>query len=429
MTDISSKKILLVSSYAPPAIGGPQNLYNLLRDFPADRYSILTSFYNIDDHSAINGLWLSGEYIFYDKPQADKEARKNDALEGRMGSKLSKKIQQLRFAMKRSGVIRIIAGMPVIISQIFSIVRVGKKLIKRNNIEKLVGFSDYGPAIISTLILHKLTSKPYLIFLFDLYKDNFLPFPGGLLANIFEKIILKGAEKIVVTNEGTKEFYEKIYGEEIGSKIFVIHNSVFPEAYDKTPMSLIRNQGSPLEILFTGRIYWPQIGALQNLIRAVNEMAESEVILKIYSPSPKNYLESMGIHESEKVILGSATPTEIPEIQKRAGLLFLPLSWNTQSKAIIDTATPGKLTDYLIAGKPILIHAPASSYLVKYARDRNFALVVDENNVEKLKEEIKKLLRNPAYSEKLVENARKTFFENHDANKNSELFRKILISE
>ena len=71
----------------------------------------------------------------------------------------------------------------------------------------------------------------------------------------------------------------------------------------------------------------------------------------------------------------------------------------------------------------MLIHAPASTYLAKYARENNFALVVDEENIETLKEGIRKLLLDKDYASALVENARKTFFRNHDANKKAEEFR------
>jgi len=56
------------------------------------------------------------------------------------------------------------------------------------------------------------------------------------------------------------------------------------------------------------------------------------------------------------------------EIQTQADILFLPLSWHTKSQKIIDTATPGKLTDYLISNRPILIYAPASTFLAQYAK-------------------------------------------------------------
>lgn len=418
------KKILLVSSYAPPAIGGPQNLYNLFRDFPSSRYFILTSYYNIDNLSAKAGVWLPTEYFFYDNFPENKESRQHAARENSPAAKRSLYIQKLKFFMKRIGIVRTLGGLPVILSQIIAIVINGRRVIKSKKIEILLGFSDYGPAMIGTYILHKITKAPYSIFLFDLYKGNFLPFPGELIANLFEKTILLSADKIIVTNQGTKDLYTQRYGERVKDRIIIIPNSVFPETYTSENLNSSSNERKT--ILFTGRIYWPQIEALKNMIRAVNEL-EDDIEFHIYSPSPKEYLWEIGIFESEKVKLRMAAPKDIPFIQKNSDILFLPLSWNTQSQAIIDTATPGKLTDYLIAGRPILIHAPSSSFLVKYAKERKFAEVIDINNVEKLKTSILKILGDSIYAKMLTENAKKTFFENHDANINSVKIKNLFL--
>lgn len=424
------KKILIVSSYAPPAIGGPQTFYNLLCQLPPEYYCILTSFYAIDNLSAQKGTWLSGKYIFYDNLKGKKPEPgvvKNTLKETNSTRNF---IQKLKFIMKRIPLMREIMGIPVIFLQIGAIVRSGKKAIKETGSEILLGVSDYGPAMLGSYILHKMTKHPLYIFLFDLYRGNFFPFPGELLANLFEKRILKEATVIIVNNEGTKLFYHARYGNEISKKIIIIHNSVFPETYeDLKNIKTKKNNKSPYTILFTGRINWPQLGAIKNLIKAVNEIKDLDLRFVIYSPMPKKFLNSIDIIESEKVKLSFAPPEEMPKIQNEADILFLPLSWNTPSQAIIDTATPGKLTDYLIAGKPILVHAPASSYLVKYAKERNFALSIDEENVELLKAGIKKILTEPIYAEELVKNAQATFFENHDANKNAEKFKKIFFSE
>ncbi len=420
MHNESSKK-LLISSYAPPALGGPQNLYNLLRDTNPDFYCILTSFYNIDNLSAKIGNWLKGEYIFYDSTLTIKDIIKNYKT-----NSISKKralVSKLKHFAKRSILIREIIGIVIISSQIIAIVSKGIKTIKDKKIDSIIAFSDYGPAMIGAYILQKITKKPYSIFLFDLYKGNSLPFPGKILANIFEPFMFKSAKYIVLTNEGTRDFYSKIYSKKILKKMIVIHNSVFPESYLNRQIS--ENTQSSYTILFTGRIYWPQIGSLKNLIKAVEEIDDTNIKLKIYSPSPKEYLKEIGIEESEKIKIGVASPEEMPLIQGNADILFLPLSWHIKSQAIIDTATPGKLTDYLIAGKPILIHAPASTYIAKYAKENNFAEVVDEENIEKLKLSIRKLLTNKEFSDTIIKNARETFFKNHDANKNAETFRKI----
>ncbi len=62
----------------------------------------------------------------------------------------------------------------------------------------------------------------------------------------------------------------------------------------------------------------------------------------------------------------------------------------------------------------MLVHSPASSYLSRYAREEKFGEVVDQDDVELLKQAIRKLLMDVPYSKQLVENARKTFYKNHD---------------
>ncbi len=420
------KKILVVSSWAPPTVGGPINIYNILSQLPKESYCLLTSYYGIDNYSARHGNWLQGKYIFYDNTKFidSPENRPRISLESR-GRKV---ISSLRHLIKRLSFLKILLGPILIFSQIFMIVRQGLKALKSENIEVMLSISDFGPSLISTYILHKITKTPYVLYLFDLYKGNYLPFPGKLLAIIFEKPLFKNAKNIIVTNKGTKNFYLKIYGSGITQKIVVIHNSVFPKPY----LELQKNQPPfnpkpPYTILFTGKIYWPQIDALKNLIRAVNEINDLDIKLKIYSPSPKDYLKKIGIEESEKIEISVAPPEEMPKIQSQADILFLPLSWRTKNQAIIDTATPGKLSDYLISGRPILVHAPNLSFLVRYAKEWNFALVVDENDVEKLKAGIRELLTNKKLGQTLMENAKKAFFTNHDANKCASVFKKIFL--
>ncbi|MBU3964293.1 glycosyltransferase [Patescibacteria group bacterium] len=424
--DKNFKKILVVSSYAPPAIGGPQNLYNLLRDFPKDCYFILTSFYNIDNLSAQKGTWLNGEYIFYDKPSANKEDRIS-AQEEKTITKKSSLLNKLKHLARRNWLVRNLIGVPIIITQIFWIVRQGKKSIEEKKPDVLLGFSDYGPAMIGTYLLHKISKIPFKLFLFDLYKGNFYPFPGGILSKIFEPKLFKQSEQIIVTNQGTKDFYIKRYGENIREKIKIIHNSAFPEPYIASQQKY--QPTPPFSILFTGRIYWPQINAIKNLAQAVEEINDLDLKLDIYCPNPREYLDGIGIKESEKIKISVAPPQDMPRIQSQADILFLPLSWGTKSNDIINTATPGKFTDYLVAGKPMLIHAPASAYLVKYAKENNCAMVVDKNEIEELKKGIRALIKNPDLASQLIQNARKIFFANHDANKNAELFRALFVKD
>jgi len=419
------KKILIISSYAPPSVmGAPQNIYNILRDFPKGSYCILTSFYNIDNISAKTGTWLKEKYIFYDNTSASGSLKTHSEITKERPSRLI--LNKLKHLVKRLWFLGALGGIFIILSQIIMIIRAGTKAIKKEEIEIMLGFSDYGPTMISTYFLHKITKKPYYIFLFDIYKNNFYPvFPAGFLANIFEPKILKNAEKIIVTNEATLNYYAQIYGEEIRKKITIIYNSTFPKSYLKLHTEY--NPKPPYTILYTGRISWPQIRSLKNLIKALEQINDIDVKLEIYCPNPKDYLKKISIIESKKVKISIAPPQKMPEIQTQADILFLPLSWHTKSQKIIDTATPGKLADYLISNRPILIHAPTSTFLVKYAKENNFALVVDEENIEKLKSAIKTLLSDKTFTKRLIENAKATFFKNHDANKNFKIFENLFL--
>ncbi|MFA5967466.1 MAG: glycosyltransferase [Patescibacteria group bacterium] len=449
-----NKKILLVSSYAPPLLAGaPRFMANLLETFPPESYTILTSFYNIDNISAKIGTWLPGKYIFYDNLTATpttrqhqevapsevainpmvklkKFLRKTFLFPAWVKAPLSAAVKmdlvaKLKRFLKRNSLVKALIAAPLILGQIPLIIRHGRRAIKDDQSDLMIGFSDYGPAMVGTYYIHRATGIPFYIYLFDIYKGNLLPLTGKILATIFEPRLIKAAQKIMVTNQETKEFYRRRYGQKVADKIVVIHNSTNPDPYLKLQTPIIPHQ-PPYYILFTGNVYWAQTRSLKNLITALDQLTDIDVRLKIYSPSPPEYLKALGI-ASPKIEYNVAPGSEMPKIQSQADILFIPLSWQTQSPDIINTATPGKLTDFLIAGRPILIHAPETSHLVKYAKENDFAAVVDEENITALQNAIRQLIGDTALAQRLVTNAQRVFFTNHDIKKNSQLFQHYVL--
>lgn len=432
-----NKKILFISSYAPPSMAGaPQVMYKLLHNLPSESYSILTSFYNIDKTSTKLGSWLDCEYFFYDRPNATKLTHQQETSSDSQAnpnhnwlSKLSSAIvnsnitTRLKLAAKKNKWAKAILGDPATITQIFLLIKSGKKIVRSRNVELLVGFSDYGPALIATYHIHKATNIPFIVYFFDIYKGNMLPALGKLLANVYEKKLCMGAEKIIVNNEGTKEFYRQRYGDVVAQKIEIIYNATDPTPY--LALQTPYQPKPPYKILFTGNIYWAQLGSMRNLVKAIDQLPDLNIELHIYATQSRDYLKSVGL-DRPYIQLSVAPPTEIPKIQSQADILFLPLSWHTESPDIINTATPGKLTEFLITGRPILIHAPAESYLVKYARENDFAMVVDKENIDQLADNISKLLLDTNWSNQLIQNAQATFQCNHDLVKNTESLRILL---
>lgn len=418
------RKLLVVSSWAPPMAGGPQNLYNLFSQFSADSYCILTSYDAIQNSSSF-GRWLAGEYFFYDragtieKPQAS-------ALPSRgktppeTGKTWIKRATRLPPIVKRP--LSAVYQTAYLLLSIAMIVRMGVRVVRHRKIESIMGVSDTGPALISTYLIARCTGLPYVLYLFDIYLGNKLPPIHDLLARVLEPLMFRNASFVIVTNEGTERFYRKRYAGAV--RCAVIHNSVFPKTYE--PRNIPYQPKEPYSMVFTGQVYWAQERSLLNFLRAMKDF-EVPVHVDLYVPIAPEALKRF-VSDCANVRLTAAPQSEMPGVQCGATILFLPLSWHTGRPEVIATATPGKLADYLASGRPILIHAPPYAYVNEYARQEGFALIVDEENIQKLQDSVKKLTVDVQYSRELIENAKRTLRKNHDVAVNARKLANLLDS-
>jgi glycosyltransferase involved in cell wall biosynthesis len=397
---VLNKRVLIVSTWAPPALGGPQNLYNIFSRIDGHQYAIFTSIVNEFRATPHSGSRLPCRYYFYD------DAERFPA--NPPGTPLFIK-----------GVRKVRKGM-MLLKRLSGIIRRGFRIIKDDHVDLLLGISDPGRALILTYVLSQLSGKPYALYLFDLYRGNDFPQPWKLISHLVEPLLFKHARRIIVTNERTKQHYMERYGRDIYD---VVYNSVPSETYEAVRTDY--NPKPPYTIVFTGHIYWPQERSVRNLLRAVSTMHDLSLRCLIYSPNPpKDLVKEYANHPG--IVFDVASHADMPAIQSRADVLFLPFSWGTKSPDIISTASPGKLTDYLIAGRPILIHAPPYAFVSRYAREHHCGHVVDEENIQALQSGIKKLVEDTAYARELIANARRVFYANHEAGPNARKMCEIL---
>ncbi len=401
------KKFLIISSYAPPAISGaPVMMYNLLCNFPKDSFVILTSHAHIDNRMIEHGQYLKTKYYYFDTPTLTTSLKKEGSF-----------FQKAKNFFKKSILLKNVIQFLFIFYLPFNIIRYGRRIIKEENIEIILAYSDHGPALFSSYLLHKITKKPLFIYFYDLYKGNNFPFSHRVLAKFLEPRLFKSAQKIFVMAEALGEHYKNMYKRDV----FVIHNSL-PIKAENFDNLLIRN--NPAKIVFTGTIYWCQAAPIRNLIKAIEELKDENVQLWLYTPSNKKALNEQGIFESQRVLFKYGMPSEMSEIQKNADILFVPLTFEKEHQLLINTSSPGKTYEYLSSGRPILIHAPAKSYISQYGKKYNFAMVVDEDDLAKLQKGIVELLNNKKLVSEMNANARKVLEASHDAFKNSKAFQK-----
>jgi len=406
-------EILVLSSWAPPTIGGPQYLYNLFSNFRDDSYVILTSARSIDHGSGTTGTWLRGKYVFYDS----KDGWKPDTVvSGAPAGRRPFPERVARFLEKVP-----LIGLPAL--EILGLLRSVKAFVvsalripRSANVKLLLGFSDWGPALLGTYIVHALTKIPYAVFYFDLYSGNLLPPVQRLLARVFEPILLKHASAVILTNEETGKYLRRRHGGELRYEI--VPNSVFPEEYNRflTPF----DPTPPYTILFTGSAYWPQEAPLLNIIRAMDRLRDIPVRLDLHMPNVPDTIRKAVTGKPNIRLTSTLKPqSEMHRMQCGATLLFLPLAWNTKAPDIIATASPGKLTDYLASGRPMLVHAPDYSFVSRYAKDHGTGIVVDKDDVDALAGAIRRFCQEPLSGRQYVEKALGISAERHDARRNA----------
>lgn len=417
MTDTAylNKHLLVLSSWAPPMIGGPALFYNLFSQFSSLSYHLVT-----DSRTMVTGIdpsmWLAGQYTFIDRPCASKEDIAKQVTEGKQ-TKTSKLILKM-LKIPILGPLLHLAGL---CRTIRLYLKAAKLIIIKDKPRFLLGISDTGAAIIATYLISHRHRIPYCYYFYDLYRGNQLPFAEKLVAHFCERSLLTRASYVIVNNEGTEEYYRNRYRDDI--RIKIIHNSAFPEIYERERQTY--NIKPPFEIIFTGNIAWPQKESIFNLIRAADLLIDLPLIIKIYSNRPPaDIVAEIRLHPNIRI--SYAPYSKMPQIQSQASLLFLPLAWNTKNKDIIATATPGKFTDYLASGRPILVHAPNYSYISRCAKQYELGLVVDKNDVQLLADSIRNFLRNPSEAQKYIDNALKIFYQNHDAKKNAQKLMELL---
>jgi glycosyltransferase involved in cell wall biosynthesis len=261
---------------------------------------------------------------------------------------------------------------------------------------------------------------PFYAYLFDDYMRQWNGTPYSRFARMVEPFVLRGAAGVVVPNEFLRGAYQSRYGVEPT----VIHNAleVPNECKDLPVWSTNREE---VRILYTGSVYHAHYDAFRNLIAAIRGLDRSRIKLHLYTPQTRKELEREGIF-GPVVYHEHLAPSKVLEVQKRADILFLPLAFDSTIPEVIRTSSPGKMGEYLASGRPILVHAPAASFVSWYFRKHKCGVVVDENRPEVLEQAIKRILDDTQLRREIGENARARATADFDLARAQAKFLKLL---
>ena len=380
---------LFVCSWAPPIAGGPRNLFNHLKFWPTERLAYITSYLNLTWCTLELETWLNITYEFFEYRGSFSRKQSRLVVDSAfVRFRFLEKFDVINEKLKRfvsrhftsNSSIHLILDIIYQLNRILRVFLACCSYSRRNKISSVTVVSDMGWGLIGGGLFAIFFSKRLNIFLFDLYADNYLIGGSRYLARFFEPILFRFAKNVVVTNEVTAEFYLKKY-QYLKSIEIVRNSSDLP--VQKLNHPIVKKQDC-FTIAFAGRIYWPHFEAIENLLGVMKKLeGKKNILLKVFVIDPTEELKEKLLHRVN-IEMNYMDRMDLFEAMKEFHLLFVPFGWNTPSQAIIETASPAKFTDYLATGVPLLVHAPAQSFVARVTLEKNLGYVVSKNSQEDL---------------------------------------------
>ena len=277
-----------------------------------------------------------------------------------------------------------------------------RRIVRGERCESIVAFTgDFHDLPASYLASRSLGLTLY-VYMCDYYshRERYEP-AWRRLSPPLERAVVRGAKRVVCGNETLGEALRNRYGIEPA----VIHHPVDLSMYPSNGAVASVPATRELRIVYTGTIYDAQLDAVQDLLAAIEQEGRRAATLHVYGGQPETELLARGLR-GNLAVHPHESAEAIAAVQADADVLFLPLAFDSPYPEVVRTSAPMKLGDYLAAGGPILVHAPAGSFVSEYCRRHDCALVVDRPGPAAVAEALEKLASDRSLCARLIRNAR-----------------------
>lgn len=231
---------------------------------------------------------------------------------------------------------------------------------------------------------------PCFIHVQDIYPDSYcqkMPYLlGRLLYRLLipiDKYVLRNAKGVFAISPSMKEYLSRTRGVEL-SKITLIRNwqedRVFIDAH-----KAIAEHNSCFELIYLGSIN--PTADVSLIIKAFSRLDQSKFHLSIIGNGPdKDNCQKLASSLGIDVAFDTVATEQVAIKQSEADALILCLK-----KGVAQTATPSKLTAYMLTGRPIIASVDLDADCANIIRESGCGLVVEPGNELALREAILEL--------------------------------------
>jgi len=360
----AGEKVAFMSEYLPPArtwSGQASVLYRLLASVDRESYCLLSR-------------------VDFDLPEYRSAARRLPARYYHLGDGVQRSPERATGSERRA----------IRARRVWSTVRaiaVGVGAVRRERCGALIAAPDRVEDLLIAFAVSRLARARFYPYLFDDYATKWVHPREQAFARRVEPFLLKRAAGVIVPNEYLGEDLRRRHG----VATTVVRNPCDVPAFERHRELLDDDLRRPATVVFTGAVYHAHYGAFRDLLAAIGLLGSDVARLHLYTASDPALLAEHGL--SGPIAFHQHVPAaSVPRIQQQADVLFLPLAFDSPYPDVVRTSAPAKMAEYLAAGRPILVHAPADSFVSDYFRRHGCGVVVDDSDPAALAQALERML-------------------------------------
>jgi glycosyltransferase involved in cell wall biosynthesis len=273
----------------------------------------------------------------------------------------------------------------------------------------------------AAFLASRLVGARFYAYLLDRYLNMIRIVLGKSFLALFERTVLRHSTAVIAPSE----FMRDQLFERYGVKAVVIHHPCDVDQYVGGAEPAKSLGTGEVRIVYTGSVGQLYADGLRNLAVALDLLNRDDVRLHIYSPQTPEECERLGIR-GRITFHGTQPISAMPGIQGGADILFLPLAFKTEHVDHLRTSSPGKMGEFLAAGRPILVHTARDYFTTWYFRRYECGLVVDEDDPAALARGLELLLADQALRDQLSRHARERAVVDFDTSRVREQFLHLI---
>jgi glycosyltransferase involved in cell wall biosynthesis len=249
---------------------------------------------------------------------------------------------------------------------------------------------------IPALLAAKIKRKRIVYDIFDFYADEVI-LPGVLRNCIagLDIFLMRFADAVIIVDPSRL----KQIGKTEDAGVLVIYNS--PEDLVSFPVSSQKQKRDSFLIFFAGFLIPGR--DFETIVQAAKDIGNIQVIIAGFG-SLRERLVSLAQRESHLTFIGRIPYTEVIRRTLESDLLFAFYDPGVPNNRY---ASPNKLFEAMMCGKPILVNEGTS--MADIVRKENCGLVVPYEDIRALKEALCLLKDNPDMGKQLGANGRKAY--------------------